>query len=277
LGLRKKSHPQAKSPYRNFLTGVQSVTPQTILVVEDNELNKKMFSTLLSYQGHTVKTASNGLEAIEAVKSQPFDLIFMDVQMPLMDGLEACRNIRELEAGKSHIPIVALTAYAMQGDAQKCLDAGMDDYISKPIEPQLVFQVIENCVKKLYQPETGGGFKPLKIEQEKEIQILEFQDALPRFGNDPEYYKTLFDEFIQSLPEKLDEMANNLDANDWKGLSNKAHNLKGVSANFGIMQLSELAARLDQQSGVGNKDMAAGTLKDIIGLANHLNGEIIIS
>jgi CheY-like chemotaxis protein len=106
-------------------------------------MNQKMVSIMLSRQGHAVEVASNGIEAIEAVKSRPLDLIFMDVQMPVMDGLEACRHIREIEDGGEHVPIVAMTAHASRGDVKRCLEAGMNDYVSKPFDPEDLSRVIE--------------------------------------------------------------------------------------------------------------------------------------
>src|SRR5882672_3700242 len=105
-----------------------------VLVAEDNPVNQKLILALLGKRGHSVVVATNGLEALSQWKSGKFDLIFMDVQMPEMDGLTATRQIRQAETGRgAHISIVAMTAHAMAGDRERCLEAGMDDYISKPL------------------------------------------------------------------------------------------------------------------------------------------------
>jgi len=222
-----------------------------------------MMNVMLSRQGHIVTTASNGMEALEAVKNKRFDIIFMDIQMPVMDGLEACRRIRDYEGNRHHTPIVALTAHAMQGDVLMCLEAGMDDYISKPIDPQLVFQVLELGTRGISNLAPLDTINPNGYNTVEEAPLLDILDALPRFENDLEVYRKFVDEVIQSLPERLDSMQLDFESGRWEELSNKAHNLKGVSANLGLMQLSVMASTLDKQSGNGQPGLAGETLKDI--------------
>jgi two-component system sensor histidine kinase/response regulator len=119
-----------------------------ILLAEDNIVNQKLAVMMLEKRGHYITIASNGLEALEALKKEPFDLVLMDVQMPEMDGLEATRRIRGEEEEKEHIPIIAMTAHAMKGDRERCLTAGMDDYVSKPIKAKELFAVIERIAEK---------------------------------------------------------------------------------------------------------------------------------
>jgi two-component system sensor histidine kinase/response regulator len=122
-------------------------------LVEDNPVNQKLAKIMLSKAGYQVTVADNGKEAVEKLKSAPddVDLIFMDVQMPVMDGLEATRRIRELGFGE--LPIVAMTANAMKGDRELCIEAGMNDYVTKPIRRELVFEMIEKWVfeKRLWR------------------------------------------------------------------------------------------------------------------------------
>jgi CheY-like chemotaxis protein len=123
-----------------------------ILLVEDNKINQVLAVKLLEKWGHLVTISGNGNEALIALEKQNFDLILMDVEMPGMDGLQATRAIRELEKNTGqHIPIVAMTAYAMESDRLRCLEAGMDAYISKPINIKELFQTVES----LYNKETG--------------------------------------------------------------------------------------------------------------------------
>jgi len=117
-----------------------------ILLAEDNLINQKLATSLIQRMGHKVSVAQNGRKAIEAIETERFDVVLMDVQMPEMDGLEATRAIRSSEnlTGRPRIPIIAMTAYAMAGDRERCLEAGMDGYISKPVNPQELFEAIEN-------------------------------------------------------------------------------------------------------------------------------------
>ena len=120
-----------------------------ILLAEDNHINQKVATRLLEIHGHTVSVAQNGFEVLSALKKMSFDLILMDVQMPKMDGLEAAATIRSLEKGSGvHIPIIAMTAHAMQGDKEKCIKSGMDGYMSKPIDPKKLAQVIAQVINK---------------------------------------------------------------------------------------------------------------------------------
>ena len=253
--LQRKSEAQA--------VGDRIIQPQNILLVEDNDLNRQMMEVMLTKRGHSITTASNGMEAFVAVKNTRFDIIFMDIQMPVMDGLEACRKIREFEGERHHTPIVALTAHAMQGDALICLEAGMDDYISKPIDPQLVFQVLESGTRGISNLASLDTTNPNGYNTAEEAPILDILDALPRFENDLEVYRNFIDELIQSLPERVAGMNSDFETGKWKELSNKAHNLKGVSANLGLLQLSMLAAALDKQSGNGQPGLAGETLHKI--------------
>jgi CheY-like chemotaxis protein len=131
-----------------------------VLLAEDNAINQKLAVHLLEKHGHSVAVASDGIEALAAVQAGEFDLILMDVQMPNMSGLEAAAAIRTLERGTGkHIPIVAMTAHAMKGDQERCLEAGMDGYISKPIQPERMMEVIEQATgpaaEPLPQPDPG--------------------------------------------------------------------------------------------------------------------------
>jgi len=119
-----------------------------ILVAEDNLINQKLVVRLIEKRGHTAVIANNGREALEALEKQMFDLMLIDVQMPEMDGFEATAAIREREKNTGiHLPIVAMTAHAMKGDQERCLSAGMDSYVSKPIQPETLFRVVEELAR----------------------------------------------------------------------------------------------------------------------------------
>ncbi len=138
-------HPIPAAPARTATPGVKTAKPRNILLAEDNPINQKLAISLLTKWGHAVTVAANGKEAVQAVQAQIFDLILMDVQMPEMGGLEATAIIRKYEEGSTtHIPILAMTAHAMKGDKEKCLAAGMDGYVTKPIQTTELFDAIEH-------------------------------------------------------------------------------------------------------------------------------------
>lgn len=126
----------------------QEFSNKRILVVEDYLINQELTKELLEILGCTVDVASTGHEALELVEKQRYDLIFMDIQMPKMDGYETTKEIRQLEKGSHHTPIVALTANALQGDREKCINAGMDDYISKPFRSSDLERVLSQWLEK---------------------------------------------------------------------------------------------------------------------------------
>lgn len=273
--------------------------PLHILLAEDNEINQKMTRTLLARKGHTVDLAVNGLEAVIAAKTNHYDLIFMDVQMPEMDGFEAAQVIRKMEqegelAGR-HIPIIAMTAHALHGDRQRCLDAGMDDYVSKPLDPRKVFQAIERWAEmnQPAAPQTAettppGATQPLSLKQNtknagdketgeptKEPSYnddvpLDVESALNRFSDDRDFYYNLLSDFLHSLPVRLEEMRAALANGDTRTLSYLAHNLKGVAANFSARQLARLSAVLDEQCRVGDLEAARSLMAEVEAAAGRL-------
>jgi len=225
-----------------------------LLLVDDDYLNQRMMALLLSNEGFSFDIASNGIEAVKAVQSQHFDLVLMDLQMPILDGYEATRRIRAWEAGNGHVPVVALTAMLFdKDDIQLCFDAGMDDCITKPFNTMELFQVIRSHVKKAEKPTVAKNVQRIKSDDGN--SLIDFQAALPRFGNDIQTYQEFLDEFIQTLPEKMKQFRVMLDSGDYQSLSANAHNLKGVSASLGAMQLSVSASKLDQQSRNGESSL----------------------
>ena len=230
-----------------------------ILLVDDDYLNQRMMGLLLSNEGFLFDIASNGVEAVNAVQSQHFDLVLMDLQMPILDGYEATRRIRAWEAGNGHLPVVALTAMLFEkSDIQLCLDAGMDDWISKPFNTTELFQVINSHVGKASKHTATQNVQGMEFEDGN--SLINIQAALPRFGNDIQTYQEFLDEFIQTLPDKMKRFRVMFDSGDYKSLSANAHNLKGVSASLGAMQLSVSASKLDKQS----RDGEASRIEEIL-------------
>jgi len=230
-----------------------------ILLVDDDYLSQRMMSLVLSAGGYSHEKAFNGVEALEAIQSQHFDLILMDLQMPIMDGYEATRRIRAREAGNVHIPIIALTAMAFD-DNQLYRAVGMDGCIVKPFDTSKLYRMIDFYVEMSKNSDAVQPADRMKLEDEN--SLLNIQAALPRFGNDIQIYQELLLEFLQSLPERLEQLRSMLVSGDFQSLSRNAHNLKGVAASIGAMQISALAAQLEQRSCSGESRLIEETLDE---------------
>ncbi len=233
-----------------------------ILLAEDNPINQKLVVALLQKAGYSLDVVENGQQAVDAVRKNPYDLIFMDVQMPVMDGLEASRLIREREKDGQHIAIVAMTAHALKGDREMCLAAGMDEYVAKPLDPDEVFSVIERlslasdelaeaAQSELDPGDPGPGF-PIDLDA-----------ALPRFGGDFAFFIELLGDFITQLIEQHEQMSAALGAGEAGKLARLAHSLKGLAANFSAGRLSKLTEVLEAQSKAGDLTGAPELLDDI--------------
>ena len=241
-------------------------SPLSILVVDDDELNQRLMRLILKREGHLIESASNGLEAVEAVKSGKFDLILMDLQMPVMDGVEASRKIRELENGEEYTFIVALTASYLPEKGRELFEAGIDNYLAKPFEVSHLRHILQ------YSMEGRRARNAAKLEQAESEPgtsnpAIDFQSGIQRVGGNIEIYKDLLSEFIEQLPDKLENFWSYYGNKDMESLHRAAHNLKGVSANLGALQLSDHAQRLEKQTSQGYTDSVESLLNGISSMA----------
>ncbi|MFC1798545.1 response regulator [Thermodesulfobacteriota bacterium] len=216
-----------------------------ILVAEDTPFNQKFILRLLGRWGHTATVVDNGRLAVAAVKKDDYDMIFMDVQMPEMDGFEATSTIREWEyKHEKHTPIIAMTAHAMKGDRERCLDAGMDEYISKPIASDALFELIN----KLSSEETVT----LQNEQtakpsETTSNSFDRQALLKAFDSDWEFLTETIEMFISDYPAMMENIQNAVAAKDATGLRQTAHALKGMVGNFQAKVAAQAAFVLEEK------------------------------
>jgi PAS domain S-box-containing protein len=217
-----------------------------VLLAEDNPVNQKLALYLLEKRGHSVAVVGNGREALAALEEQAFDVVLMDVQMPEMDGLQASAAIRAGErATGNHIPIVAMTAHALQGDRERCLEAGMDAYVAKPIQPEELFRAIEQrCL-----PESGAV--PAGAAGSRVGTSLDRASALERVGGDQQLLKELAGLFLNACPGWLAELREAIGRRDALCLRRTAHTLKGSVATLGATGAAETAGRLESM-GQGN-------------------------
>ncbi len=219
-----------------------------LLLVEDNEINQRLASIMLQKHGFNADVANNGKEAIEAHEENPYDLILMDVQMPEMDGFEATENIREWEnTVQKHTPIIAMTAHAMKGDEKMCLEAGMDAYITKPIQPQALIETIENLLQR-YQDANSANEEEGEEEDSDETQKAEVfnrSSLLQRVENDEELCDELISLFLEDIPKRLEGIEEALKEEDYNQIARMAHSIKGSSANIEAQQLRDSALQLE--------------------------------
>lgn len=241
-----------------------------ILVVDDDELNRRLMRVLLAREGHRVEVASNGLEAFEAVKLKKYDVVFMDLQMPVMDGIEASQKIRAWENGGTHTFIVALTASYLPENGHILFEAGMDNYISKPFEIEHIQKLLRYSSRARLKAASGTNATP--VEEGSIKHAFDTHLGMQQVGGNSEIYRELLTDFVQELREKIQGIYRFYENRDMEKLSRAAHNLKGVAANLGATQLSNLAHRLDEQSSTGYTDSLEGTIKDLEIAANLLSG-----
>jgi PAS domain S-box-containing protein len=214
-----------------------------ILLAEDNPINQKVTLLILGKLGLRADVAANGFEVLVALQRQIYDLIFMDVQMPELDGLEATRRIRKDFSPERQPKIFAMTANALQGDRELCLHAGMDGYIGKPVRMEELVAAISTCPS---QPTAGNMINPglpaqLAIEGQS-IQRSVLADLCTTMGTDgATLVVELIDIFIEDTPKYLTELQTSLDSSDWKTFTRAAHTMKSSCANLGAMRLSDKA------------------------------------
>jgi len=226
-----------------------------VLLAEDNSVNQKLALRLLEKAGHRVTLAASGREAFTAWENQAppgFDVVLMDIQMPEMDGMEATAAIREREKSSGeHVPILAMTAHAMRGDKERCLAAGMDGYISKPISPAALFAEIERCVDKRKEINAMTDQSPLSGagEQVDRVSLLE------RVEGDQELLVEMVHLFQQDAPGLLATISEALQRGDMPLLERSAHSLKGAASNLSAKAAAAAAMRLEADA--KNHDAAA--------------------
>ncbi len=228
----------------------------TILVVEDNPVNQTVAVRMLERAGHRVSVADNGEAAIEAFERGHFDLILMDVQMPVMGGIEAAQAIRAREARRSWvvqgewkpIPIIAMTAHAMEGDRKRCLDAGMDDYVSKPVHPADLLAAIERVCRPGREGEVDGGadISLLEMGEGGRGQIASLDETRAMFHGDEAVVRQLLSVFFRDFERTLADLQGAATCLDYPRLAGIAHSVKGAVGVFGARRVTEAAKRLEQ-------------------------------
>jgi PAS domain S-box-containing protein len=223
------------------------IPPETrVLLAEDNIVNRKLAVKLLEKAGLKPVTVENGLEVLKALEKEKFDMILMDVQMPEMDGIDATKKIREIEKEKGgHITIIALTAHAMKGDRERFLEAGMDDYLPKPLNPDEMLRTMEKHVKN-----------------ESKAKVLDLDDFMKRIG-DEEMLADLLEVYLEDAPRIMGEIESAIAKKDAGALRFSAHSLKGMSANLSLMLARETAYELEKMGTSGSLENAENVFREL--------------
>ena len=245
-----------------------------ILLAEDNEINQLLAGKLLEIRGHTVVAVNNGREALVALKREPFDVVLMDIQMPEMDGLTATAAIRENERSTGrHVPIVALTAHAMRSDRERCLAAGMDDYVTKPLRANQLFAALARLIPLGTEPvhaalmdsqrinaaaTSGGPTIDATMDGTHGESGFDLTAALYRTEGDMGLLRKMVQLFTTQSAKLLGEIGGAIGREDGQALERAAHKLKGSIGNFGAHKASETAQRLETM-GHRNELIGAGT------------------
>ena len=276
-----EAHSQAKgSPDARFRN-------LRILVVEDNPVNRKVAVRFLERYGHTVEIAENGLQALQCLRAsgaREFDVILMDVQMPEMDGIEATKQIRENERiGCGHQPIIAMTAHAMTGDRQRCLTAGMDGYVSKPVRATELQHEIERVLAEFpkYQPHTGQDATcvPSSLAEPARqgiapAEVFDAEALRERVQGNAELLEELVHIFLDDLPKRVDEIRRAVMEMNLARIERAAHTLKGTAALMSASRLASVARELEISARENRRERFPELFARVIAEAEQLKTEI---
>jgi CheY-like chemotaxis protein len=244
-------HAEAQGDQQHFRELLQGVR---VLLAEDNRVNQQLIIEYLRRVDAVVTVVGNGREAVERVSEQPFDVILMDLQMPVLDGLDATRQIRKM-VDKHDVPIIALTASAMPGDRERCLGVGMNGYVTKPVSKLDLYNNLLQWVKSA----SGECRVPLEVKPPDLMGVLDLEDALKRLEQDKEALQILFKLFMSEHKDDLWEIRSALRRQQPDIACRLLHTLKGVSANISASRLQIMAGdlewRLRQQEELTEPDL----------------------
>lgn len=264
--------------------GLPHVPPQRILLAEDSKANQQLALAILNEHGHEVTVAENGLEALDRLELQTFDIVLMDVQMPKMDGFETVARIREREQQTGgHQQIIAMTAHAIQGDRERCLDGGMDDYVSKPIRREVLFIALANAADKagtLTSTEAGaGGSDESTIAREdfhtelpspgealspgNDVPYVCLDRLLNQLGGDRANLRMITESYVEETEEHLTGISDANQSGDWKEVRRRAHTIKGAMRMFEAEDAATTAEKVEELAAAGGGNNAASLLVEM--------------
>jgi len=252
----------------SLTAGVERFSPARVLLAEDNRVNRLFAGEILRAAGLECEVVENGRQALQAVEEGHFDLVLMDCQMPELDGFDATRRIRAMEqAGKlpGHLPVIALTANAIKGDRERCVEAGMDDYVSKPFEPRTLLQTMGRFLA--IQGGEAAAAEPSPASPAANVPApIDRHALLARCMGNLEFAGSLLADFEGDLRNRVDQIVGQAEAGDARAAAESAHALKGAAATITAESLRDLAARIEATGKTGDA-------REVAALADQLRDE----
>jgi CheY-like chemotaxis protein/HPt (histidine-containing phosphotransfer) domain-containing protein len=259
----------------------------TILLAEDNSINRKFMTALLNKHGHRVVTAVNGQEAIDRVMEGGLDVVLMDVQMPVMDGVSATRRIRELQNEMCRIPIIALTAHALAGDRDRCIQAGMNDYVAKPVAPGRLFSALSQWVEPAPSLSAASASCASQGETAPDpsdfpsMEGIDVRSGVNRMEGNVAPYLRLWQEFMDQFADSAKTLRRSLRSRQFEQAGRLMHAVRGAAGNLGANELHEIARDIEEalqgEQGEGLLFLAKRfdrCLRVVMKSANRLSGEL---
>jgi PAS domain S-box-containing protein len=259
--------PASSSPKPNRPSPNRELRAQLhLLMVEDNAVNQAVALGILENLGYRADVAADGRSALLALAENDYDLVLMDCQLPEMDGYEASRRIRDPDTRvRNHnIPIVATTANAMSGDREKCLAAGMNGYVAKPLNPDALAQAIEEWTVGMPAPPERAPASPLGSNRDRTAAVFDEEEFVERLMGNEDLAQRIVRGFVDDMPHQLALLAQAVNSLDGNALRLAAHSIKGAAANVGGLEMSGIAWKLEQAGSAGDLTAAAATLPELL-------------
>ncbi|MBK1879059.1 response regulator [Pelagicoccus mobilis] len=247
-----------------------------VLVVEDNVTNQHVAKGILEKFGLKVSLAANGLEALRNLEQFNYDLVFMDCQMPEMDGYEASQRIRadEMKEERSRTPIVAMTANNIKGDREKCLEAGMDDYIAKPIKPDKLLAILESWLGSKVQANGAGDLDTVLKQGDSDESLLDLEKLRANMMGDDGLVRQVAASFLEEVEIRLAQLKRSIEEKNAYELLSSGHAVKGMSMNIESSALSSVSGEMEQAGKIGDFDQAKRRLPEFERRLEAVKGEI---
>ena len=238
-----------------------------ILVVEDNVVNQQVAIKMLETMGCRVHAAGDGQGALKSLQNLPYDLVLMDCQMPVMDGLEAARRVRAPESGvlDSSIPIIAMTAHATTEDRKKCFDAGMDAYLTKPVEPEKLAATINRLLENKISSREKTSTTAEIAKHQKLSPVFDRDGLFNRMLNDINLVNEVVTTFLEDAPLQLKTLNNAVNRGDANAVQRTAHTIGGASGNISARALRQVASEME----LAGRESDLGRAKDLMGQINE--------